>query len=75
MIRDEKNNQYVLFFKDEGRSVDNNGWRTRQGVMREPPQPISPVRGRWSGGICRSRDSFLLREAVSSHLLMAANGY
>lgn len=34
MIRDEKNNQYVLFFKDEGRSVDNNGWRTRQGVMR-----------------------------------------
>lgn len=34
IVRDEKNDQYVLFFKDEGRSVDNNGFKTRQGVMR-----------------------------------------
>lgn len=34
IVRDEQNDQYVLFFKDEGRSVLNRGWRTRQGVMR-----------------------------------------
>ena len=34
IVRDEKNDQYILFFKDEGRSVVNNGFKTKQGVMR-----------------------------------------
>lgn len=39
IVYDRKNSEYVLFFKDEGRSVinpkgPNGGWRTRQGVMR-----------------------------------------
>ena len=34
IIWDEKEQQYILFFKDEGLSTINNGFRTRQGVMR-----------------------------------------
>ncbi len=39
IVYDKVNKEYVLFFKDEGRSVINplgpdGGWRTRQGVMR-----------------------------------------
>ena len=34
IVYDQKNQEYVLFFKDEGRSVMNKGFRTRQGVMR-----------------------------------------
>ncbi len=34
IIYNEKEKEYVLFFKDEGRSVLNKGFRTRQGVMR-----------------------------------------
>ena len=39
IVYDKENKEYVLFFKDEGRSVinplgPNGGWRTRQGVMR-----------------------------------------
>ena len=41
IIRDEKNDQYVLFFKDEGRSVDNNGFKTRQGVMRATSKSLT----------------------------------
>lgn len=33
IIYNDKTQEYTLFFKDEGRSVDNNGFRTRQGVM------------------------------------------
>jgi hypothetical protein len=36
IVYDKKNDEYVLFFKDEGRSVVNprGNFRTRQGVMR-----------------------------------------
>ena len=36
IVYDKKNDEYVLFFKDEGRSVINpkGNFRTRQGVMR-----------------------------------------
>jgi Beta-xylosidase len=34
IVYDKKNGEYVLFFKDEGLSTINNGFRTRQGVMR-----------------------------------------
>lgn len=34
IVFDDKNGEYVLFFKDEGRSVMNKGFKTRQGVMR-----------------------------------------
>jgi len=34
IVYDKKNEEYVLFFKDEGLSTENNGFRTRQGVMR-----------------------------------------
>lgn len=36
IVYDKKNDEYVLFFKDEGRSVinPNGNFRTRQGVMR-----------------------------------------
>lgn len=33
IIYDDKTGEYILFFKDEGRSVLNKGFRTRQGVM------------------------------------------
>lgn len=41
IVRDEKHKQYVLFFKDEGRSVDNNGFKTRQGVMRATSKQLT----------------------------------
>lgn len=46
IIYDEKNQEYVLFFKDEGRSVinpagPNGGWRTRQGVMRATSKSLT----------------------------------
>lgn len=34
IVYNEKEREYVLFFKDEGLSTDNRGFRTRQGVMR-----------------------------------------
>ncbi len=34
IIYDEKVNQYILFFKDEGLPTENNGFRTNNGVMR-----------------------------------------
>ena len=34
IIYDKKNEEYVLFFKDEGLSTTNNGFRTGNGVMR-----------------------------------------
>lgn len=34
IVYNPKEKEYVLFFKDEGRSVMNKGFRTRQGVMR-----------------------------------------
>lgn len=49
MIRDEQNDQYVLFFKDEGRSVMNGDWRTRQGVMRATSKNITgPWKVEWA---------------------------
>ena len=46
IIYDKKNQEYVLFFKDEGRSVVNpngpdGGWRTRQGVMRATSKSLT----------------------------------
>lgn len=41
IIRDEANQQWVLFFKDEGRSVINKGFRTRQGVMRATSRSLT----------------------------------
>lgn len=34
IVYDKKNQEYVLFFKDEGLHTVNNGFQTRQGVMR-----------------------------------------
>lgn len=34
IVYDEKNKNYVLFFKDEGLSTMNQGFRTKSGVMR-----------------------------------------
>lgn len=34
IVYDKKNSEYILFFKDEGLSTMNKGFRTRQGVMR-----------------------------------------
>ena len=44
IVYDEVNDQYVLFFKDEGRSVMNHGWKTRQGVMRATSKSL---KGPW----------------------------
>lgn len=41
IIYDTKNDEYVLFFKDEGRSVMNKGFRTRQGVMRATSKKLT----------------------------------
>ena len=43
-----KAKEYVLFFKDEGRSVMNKGFRTRQGVIRATaPRPTGPYTIEW----------------------------
>lgn len=34
IVYDKKNEEFVLFFKDEGLHTENNGFRTAQGVMR-----------------------------------------
>lgn len=34
IVYNPKEKEYVLFFKDEGLSTNNNGFQTRQGVMR-----------------------------------------
>lgn len=48
IIYDEKNDEYVLFFKDEGRSVMNKGFRTRQGVMRATSKNLTgPYKIEW----------------------------
>ena len=41
IVYDEKNQEYVLFFKDEGRSVMNKDFRTRQGVMRATSKSLT----------------------------------
>lgn len=46
IVYDEKKQEYVLFFKDEGRRVNNplgpNGqWTTRQGVMRATSKSVT----------------------------------
>jgi len=53
IVFDKKNNEYVLFFKDEGRSVinplgPNGGWKTRQGVMRATSKSLTgPYKAEW----------------------------
>lgn len=34
IVYDKKNKQFVLFFKDEGLSTVNNGFKTKNGIMR-----------------------------------------
>lgn len=43
IVYDDKNEEYVLFFKDEGRSVVNaqGNFRTRQGVMRATSKELT----------------------------------
>jgi hypothetical protein len=43
IVYDAKNEEYVLFFKDEGRSVvnPNGNFRTRQGVMRATSKELT----------------------------------
>lgn len=43
IVYDKKNGEYVLFFKDEGRSVmnKNGNFRTRQGVMRATSKSLT----------------------------------
>lgn len=41
IIYNPKSDEYVLFFKDEGRSVMNKGFRTRQGVMRATSKTLT----------------------------------
>ena len=41
IVRNPKTGEFVLFFKDEGRSVMNKGFRTRQGVMRATSQRLT----------------------------------
>lgn len=43
IVYDKKNEEYVLFFKDEGRSVINSkgNFRTRQGVMRATSKKLT----------------------------------
>lgn len=43
IVYDKKNEEYVLFFKDEGRSVMNKkgNFRTRQGVMRATSKSLT----------------------------------
>lgn len=49
IIRDEKNQQWVLFFKDEGRWVKNKGFQTKQGVMRATSQNLTgPYEIEWA---------------------------
>jgi len=47
IVRDDASGQYVLFFKDEGRSVLNpkGNFRTRQGVMRATSKSL---KGPWT---------------------------
>lgn len=53
IVYDKTNNEYVLFFKDEGRSVinplgPNGGWKTRQGVMRATSKKLTgPYTTEW----------------------------
>ena len=41
IVYNPKEQEYVLFFKDEGRSVMNKGFRTRQGVMRATSKQLT----------------------------------
>ena len=41
IIYDAKNKEYVLFFKDEGLPTTNNGFKTRQGVMRATSKTLT----------------------------------
>lgn len=41
IVYDRKNEEYILFFKDEGLSTMNKGFRTRQGVMRATSKSLT----------------------------------
>ena len=41
IIYDKINEEYVLFFKDEGRPTTNNGFNTAQGVMRATSKSLT----------------------------------
>lgn len=41
IVYDEKNKEYVLFFKDEGLSTTNKGFKTNNGVMRATSKSIT----------------------------------
>ncbi len=41
IVYDAKNDQYILFFKDEGLSTMNGDFRTRQGVMRATSKSLT----------------------------------
>lgn len=41
IVYNPQDKEYVLFFKDEGRSVMNKGFRTRQGVMRATSKKLT----------------------------------
>lgn len=41
IVYNPQEKEYVLFFKDEGRSVMNKGFRTRQGVMRATSKKLT----------------------------------
>ncbi|MBO4662893.1 MAG: glycoside hydrolase family 43 protein [Bacteroidaceae bacterium] len=53
IVYDKKNKEYVLFFKDEGRSVinplgPNGGWKTHQGIMRATSKNVTgPYTTEW----------------------------
>ena len=41
IVKNPTTGEYVLFFKDEGRSVMNKGFKTRQGVMRATSKSLT----------------------------------
>lgn len=48
IVYDRANHQYLLFFKDEGRSVMNGDFRTRNGIMRATsPSLTGPYKIEW----------------------------
>ncbi len=48
IVYNPKEEEYVLFFKDEGRPVMNKGFHTRQGVMRATSKNLTgPYRIEW----------------------------
>lgn len=41
IVYDQKNKEYILFFKDEGLPTTNNGFRTHNGVMRATSKELT----------------------------------